>query len=57
MEGDLLLRIVSPGTGSESNVSSKEHLFTKLDLANCKDPIDSAAMGRFKNPRFQLLMM
>ena len=50
IEGDRLFRIVSPGTGSESNVSSSENLFTKLDLDNCKVPTDSAAEGHFKNP-------
>ena len=50
IEGDLLFCIVSPGTGSESNVSSKEYLFTKLDLATCKVPTDSVAVERFKNP-------
>ena len=50
IEGDRIFRIVSPGTGSESNVSSKENRFTKLDLAKTVVLTDSAAVGRPKNP-------
>src|SRR6266702_2884528 len=49
-EGDLLFRIVSPGTGSESIVSSKSSLGSRLVLATCKVPTNSAVVGRFKNP-------
>ena len=50
IEGDLLFRIVSPSTGSESIVSSREYLFVKLDLATRKVPTDSAAVEHSKNP-------
>jgi hypothetical protein len=50
MEGDCLLRIVSPGTGSESSISSRENLFAKQELNNCKVLTDSAVVGHFKNP-------
>ena len=50
IEGDRLFRIVSPGTGSESSVSSREYLFIKLELDNRKVLTDSAAVGHFKNP-------
>jgi hypothetical protein len=51
MEGDHLFRIVSPGTGSESSVSSRENLFAKHELDNRKVLSDSAAVGHVKNPR------
>jgi hypothetical protein len=51
MEGDCLFRIVSPGTGSESSVSSRENLFAKHELDNCKVLTDSASVGHFKNPQ------
>jgi hypothetical protein len=51
MEGDRLFRIVSPGTGSELNVSSRENLFAKHELDNRKVLSDSAAVGQFKNPQ------
>jgi hypothetical protein len=51
MEGDRLFCIVSPGTGSESSVSSRENLFAKHELDNHKVLSDSAAVGHFKNPR------
>jgi hypothetical protein len=50
MEGDRLFYIVSPGTGSESSISSRENLFAKHELDNCKVLTDSAAVGHFKNP-------
>jgi hypothetical protein len=50
IEGDHLFHIVSPGTGLESNVSSKEYLFMKLDLDNRMFPTDSATVERVKNP-------
>ena len=50
IEGDRLFRIVSPGTGSESNVSSREYLFKKLEFANRDVLTDSAAVGHPKNP-------
>jgi hypothetical protein len=51
MEGDRLFHIVSPGTGSESNISSRENLFAKHELDNRKVLSDSAAVGHFKNPQ------
>jgi hypothetical protein len=51
MEGDRLFRIVSPGTGSESSVSSRENLFAKHELDNRKVLSDSAVVGHFKNPQ------
>jgi hypothetical protein len=51
MEGDRLFHIVSPGTGSESIVSSRENLFTKHELDNCNVLSDSAAVGQSKNPQ------
>src|ERR1700735_509704 len=49
IDGDRLFRIVSPGTGSESTVSSKEYWFTRqLDIRKVLS--DSAAVGHFKNP-------
>ena len=49
IDGDRLFRIVSPGTGSESTVSSKEYRFTRqLDIHKVLS--DSAAEGHFKNP-------
>jgi hypothetical protein len=45
-----MLCIISPGTGSESNVSSKEYLFVELDLDNWMFPTDSAAVEHVKNP-------
>jgi hypothetical protein len=51
MEGDRLFRIVSPGTGSESSVSSRENLFAKHELDNHKVLSDSAAVGHVKNPQ------
>jgi hypothetical protein len=51
MEGDRLFRIVSPGTGSELSVSSRENLFARHELDNCKILSDSAAVGHFKNPQ------
>ena len=50
IEGDRLFRIVSPGTISESNVSSNGILSVKHDLAIPNIPTDNAAEGRFKNP-------
>ena len=50
IDGDLLFRIVSRGTGSESTVSSRD-LRTIIDgLVNVVVPIDNAAIGRSKNP-------
>ena len=49
IDGDHLFRIVSPGTGSESTVSSKEYRFTRqLDILKVLS--DSATVGHFKNP-------
>src|ERR1700691_1410256 len=49
IDGDRLFRIVSPGTGSESTVSSKEYRFTRqLDILKVLS--DSATVGHFKNP-------
>ena len=50
IEGDRIFRIVSPGTGSESSVSSRWYLFKADERDNVQDPTDSAAVDRFKNP-------
>ena len=50
IEGDHLFRIVSPGTGSESNISSNGILSLKHDLAIPNIPTDNVAEGWFKNP-------
>ena len=50
IEGDHLFHIVSPGTGSVSNVSSNGILSVKHDLAIPNIPTDNAAEGQFKNP-------
>ena len=50
IEGDRLFHIVSPGTGSESNVSSNGILSVKHDLAIPNIPTDNAAEEQFKNP-------
>ena len=50
IEGDRLFHIVSPGTGSKSNVSSNGILSVKHDLAIPNILTDNAAEGRFKNP-------
>jgi hypothetical protein len=50
IEGDHIFRIVSPGTGSESMVSSKENRFTKLGVFSTIVLTDSATVGQFKNP-------
>src|ERR1700684_1120134 len=50
IEGERLFRIVSRGTGSESTVSSR-YLLTIIDgLVTILVLIDSAAIGRSKNP-------
>jgi hypothetical protein len=50
IEGDRIFCIVSPGTGSESMVSSKENRFTKLGVFSTVVLTDSATVGQFKNP-------
>ena len=50
IEGDRLFHIVSPGTGSESNISSNGILSVKHDLAIPNIPTDNVAEGWFKNP-------
>ena len=50
IEGDHLFRIVSPGTGSESNVTSNGILSVKHDLAIPNIPTDNVAEEQFKNP-------
>ena len=50
IEGARLFLIVSPGTGSESNVSSREWLFIKQGLDDCGVPADSATVEHIKNP-------
>ena len=47
IEGERLFRIVSPGTGSESNVSNSGNL---CSVAIRDALTDSAAVGPFKNP-------
>ena len=49
IEGDRLLRIVSPGTGSESMVSNREDLFMRNEHIQ-KVLSDSATEGHIKNP-------
>ena len=48
IEGDRLLRIVSPGTGSESMVSNREDLFMRNKHIQ-KVLSDSATEGHIKN--------
>jgi hypothetical protein len=50
IKGDRIFCIVSPGTGSESTVSSKENRFTKLGVFSTVVLTDSATVGQFKNP-------
>ena len=50
IEGDHLFWMVSPCTGSESNVSSNGFLSVKHDLAIPNIPTDNMAEGWFKNP-------
>jgi hypothetical protein len=49
IEGDCLFHIVSPGTGSESSVSSRGYLFTKHELDSVKLPIDSVPVKILMN--------
>jgi hypothetical protein len=49
IDGDHIFRIVSPGIGSESMVSSKENRFTKFGVFSTVVLTDSATVGRFKN--------
>ena len=49
IEGDRLLRIVSPGTGSESMVSNREDLFMRNERIQMVLS-DSATEGHIKNP-------
>ena len=49
IEGDRLLRIVSPGTGSESMVSNREDLFMRNERIQTVLS-DSATEGHIKNP-------
>ena len=50
MEGDLIFRMTSGGTGSELRVARVSYLFIRADLGESIVLTDSAAVERFKNP-------
>jgi len=50
IEGDLIFRTTSEGTGSESSVSRTANRFAKAERGKRMVPTDSAAVEHFKNP-------